>query len=95
MTWDELKNKIPVGTILSGKVLKHEYYGVYVDLGYEYLGLISIINFSIDFGKKIDELLPINSEIEVKVVSFKDNGCQIRLMPISTKYQRGSVCTTD
>ncbi len=79
LTWDGLKKTLKAGEIVSGKIFRHEPYGVLADIGYEYHGLIQINDFKDDGVMKPELYLPIGSEIKAKILGFKDSGCQVWL----------------
>jgi len=58
-------------------ILKHEPYGVIVDFGYEYSGIIQITDFKDDGIMTSAEYPPIGTKIKAKVLGFKDHGFQI------------------
>jgi ribosomal protein S1 len=79
ITWGRLKTELGVGEKLTGTVIRHEPYGVFVDIGYEYDGLIQITDFK-DEGVMTPEEYPvIGSKISAVVLGFKDYGCQVWL----------------
>jgi ribosomal protein S1 len=79
LTWDELKETLEVGAIIVGTILRHEPYGVFVDIGYEYDGLIQITDFK-DEGVMTPELYPpVGTEVRAKILGFKDHGHQVWL----------------
>lgn len=79
LTWDELKDTLEVGTFIVGTILRHEPYGVFVNIGYEYDGLIQITDFK-DEGIMTPELYPtVGSEVRAKILGFKDHSCQVWL----------------
>jgi ribosomal protein S1 len=79
ISWDKLKESLKVGEQITGTVKRHEQYGVFVDIGYEFDGLIQITDFK-DEGIMTQEEYPIiGSKIRAAVLGFKDHGCQIWL----------------
>ena len=79
LTWDELKRTLEVGTIIVGTITRHEPYGVFVNIGYEYDGLIQITEFK-DEGVITPEFYPpIGTEVRAQILEFKDHGCQVWL----------------
>ncbi len=79
LSWEELKKTLVVGDVLMGTILKHEPYGVFVDLGYGYDGIIQITDFK-DEGVMLPEEYPeIGKEIKAAILGFKDHGNQIWL----------------
>lgn len=77
--WHELKKALPVGAIVMGSVSRHEAFGVFVDIGYGYDGLIQITDFKDEGRMSADEFPEIGSVIRAKVLGFKDHGHQIWL----------------
>lgn len=79
ISWEELKNNLNVGDVVIDTILKHESYGVFVDLGYEYDGIIQITDFK-DEGVMLTEEYPeIGKEVKAVILGFKDYGQQIWL----------------
>ena len=79
LTWEELKNILEVGTIITGTIIRHEPYGAFVDIGYDYDGLIQITDFK-DEGVMTPEEYPmVGEKVQVKILGFKDHGCQVWL----------------
>lgn len=80
LSWDKLKGgMLEVGDIITGTILRHEPYGVLVDIGYTYEGLIQITDFKDEGIMTPEEYPSIGSEIRVAVLGFKEHGCQIWL----------------
>jgi ribosomal protein S1 len=48
--WNAFVSEHPVGTVMSGRVIRHEEYGYFLDIGEPFLGLVDIINMK-DQGK--------------------------------------------
>lgn len=65
---------IEVGTKLSGKVSGITNFGAFVDLGEGKTGLVHISEVSNSFVKDINDVLKVNDEVEVKVMSVGDDG---------------------
>ena len=79
ITWNELKQKLNIGSVISGTILRHEPYGVFVDIGYPYEGLIQITDFK-DEGKMTPkDYPPVGSIARTVVLGFKDRWCQVWL----------------
>lgn len=79
VTWDELKRKLSVGSVITGTVSRHEPYGVFVDIGYPYEGLIQITDFK-DEGVMVPEDYPlVGSMVRAVVLGFKEYGYQVWL----------------
>ena len=79
VTWDELKSILSVGEKIRGTISQHEPYGVFVNIGYGYDGLIQITDFK-DNGVMTPEEYPaIGEEIQAVILGFKDPGHQVWL----------------
>lgn len=79
MSWEELKAVLKVDDVVSGVVLKHEAFGVFVDIGCKFDGLIEIIAFR-DEGVMTPEMYPaIGTKVRAKVLGFRDSNNQIWL----------------
>lgn len=72
-------NTPKVGSIIVGKVLRHEPYGIFLDIGYEHEGLIQITDFKDEGTMKTSEYPVIDDEVRAVVLGFKDHGCQVWL----------------
>jgi small subunit ribosomal protein S1 len=79
ITWDELKDTLKIGELVAGTVLRHEPFGVFVDVGYGYDGLIQITDFKDEGVMTPDEYPAIGKKIQAVVLGFKDRGRQIWL----------------
>lgn len=79
MTWEELKNTLEVGTLIVGTITRHKPYGVFVDIGYEYDGLIQITDFKDEGVMTPEEYPAIGEQVQAKILGFKDHGCQVWL----------------
>lgn len=82
MTWDEVKSQLKPYDFVEGTVLRHEQYGVFVDIGCSFLGLLSVTDFldSTDGGGKVEvEYPPVGAVIKVVVLGFRDTNQQIFL----------------
>lgn len=88
LTWDELKNTLKVGSLIVGVIIRHEPYGVLVNIGYEYDGLIQITDF-LDEGIMTPERYPpIATKVNLAILGFKDHGCQVWLGIKPSQLQR-------
>jgi len=83
-SWEKLKSKLNIGTVVTGVVTKHEPYGVYVNIGYSFDGLIQITDFKSHGVMTTAEYPPINSEIKAKVLGYKEVGKKIWLGIVET-----------
>jgi ribosomal protein S1 len=71
--WEQVKLKYKIGQVLQGKVLRHEPYGVFLDIGEaEIKGLIRIPDF-LDDGAMGEEMYPeIGSQVTAVVIGYND-----------------------
>ncbi len=78
-SWEELKAVLNVGDEVSGVVLKHEAFGVFVDIGCGFDGLIEIIAFR-DEGIMTPDMFPaVGAQVKAKVLGFRESNNQIWL----------------
>ncbi len=57
-TWYSIKAKYPIGTFMRGKVIQHQPFGVFLDIGEPGVkGLIRIIDF-VDVGEMREDMYP-------------------------------------
>ncbi len=78
-TWEELKRAIKVGDRITGNVLRHEAFGVIVDIDHGYDGLIQITDFEDTGVMTPEEYPPIGAEVQAVVLGFKEHGRQVWL----------------
>ena len=79
-SWDEIKDSLKVGTKVTGIVIKHRPYGIFVELpGIKFKGLVSITNFSDEGRMTPSEYPKIGSSVDAIVLAFKETGKQIWL----------------
>jgi len=77
--WRDAKRQLPVGSIVEGRVLRHEAYGLFVDIGLECEGLIQIVDISDDRPVTPDDYPPLGALVVARVLGFKENGRQVWL----------------
>jgi ribosomal protein S1 len=78
--WAEIKESLPVGSIVSCVVTRHAPFGVFAEIsGVPFDGLIQITDFK-DAGRMTPVEFPsIGSNLEAAVLGFKETGRQIWL----------------
>jgi len=86
-TWEDLKATLEVGSRITGTVTRHEQYGVFLDIGYEYDGLIQITDFKDEGTMTPGEFPAIGDEVEAVVLGFKELGHQVWLSVRQSKLQ--------
>jgi ribosomal protein S1 len=71
--WELIKSKYKIGQVLQGKVLRHEPYGVFLDIGEaEVKGLIRIPDF-LDDGAMNEAMYPeIGGQVTGVVIGYND-----------------------
>ncbi len=79
-SWNTLKKELQIGEIISGKVFKVEPYGVYIDIGKDFYGIvlapyISNNRITIEDYPKIGEIVTgliihFSEEIDPKKIEF-------------------------
>jgi ribosomal protein S1 len=79
ISWSTLKKIMTIGEIVKGQVTRHAPYGVFVDLGIPFEGLIQITDFKDQGIMSPQEYPPVGQEIEAVVLGFKEFGHQIWL----------------
>lgn len=79
ISWDNLKKLLQVGQIIEGVVLQHEPFGIFVDLGYDYQGVVQITDFKDSGVMTPDQYPDIGQSITAVVLGFKESGQQIWL----------------
>ncbi len=75
LDWDEIKT----GQVLTGKVVKIERFGAFVDLGTERPGMIHISELATHRVEEVTEIVKLGEEVEVKVLGVDPRKKQIKL----------------
>ena len=80
MEWAKLKTELKIGQIIEGKVLAHWPFGIFVDIGRPFVGLVEIVNFK-ERGERMSptEYPALGSAIKCVVMQFADHNFQVRL----------------
>jgi small subunit ribosomal protein S1 len=76
------------GTIVTGKVERHEKFGVFVFLSPGRTGLMPLSETGLDRGADVVKAFPIGSEVEVAVTESDASGRRIRLSKNAVAQQR-------
>lgn len=79
ISWNHLKNLLHVGQIVEGIVLQHEPFGIFVDVGYAYKGIVQITDFKDSGVMTSDEYPDIGQRVSAVILGFKESGQQIWL----------------
>ena len=79
--WNSLKERLHIGDIVNGVVVHRERFGVFVDLGEEFIGLLEIPSMIYPEGAPRDtDVRPeIGVKLELKILHFHDRARQIIL----------------
>lgn len=78
--WDEIKQSLPVGALVTCIVTRHEPYGTFVRIaGVPFDGLVQITDFKDEGRMTEEEFPPVGSTITAVVLGFKETGNQIWL----------------
>lgn len=73
--WGELAE----GNVYTGKVVRHENFGAFVDIGAEKEGLVHISEISHDYIRHPSQAVSVGEEVEVKVLSYSRKKRRINL----------------
>jgi ribosomal protein S1 len=78
-TWDEVKERLPVGTEVTGRVVAVRPFGVFVDLGVGFSGLLEVPNMAGE-GRKTEADYPqVGQVVTANVLWHRDTNQQICL----------------
>ena len=79
--WSHFRSQFTLGQRISGKVIREEPFGVLLDIGGQFLGLLEIMNIAAPEG--VDPKLATNPRtgeiVTARIVQFCDQNKQIRL----------------
>jgi ribosomal protein S1 len=75
LDWDDIRP----GMVMTGKVVKIERFGAFVELGAERPGLIHISELATYRVEDVTEIVKLNQEVEVKVLAVDPRKKQIKL----------------
>lgn len=75
LEWREMKKDM----VVTGKVVRLERFGAFVDIGAERPGLIHISELTHDYIRSVDEVLKEGDEVEVKILDVDRKKKQIKL----------------
>lgn len=75
VTW----NEVSVDQIYTGKVVRVERYGAFVDIGAERPGLVRIKELSDDYVDSTSDVVEVGDEVEVKIINIDPRKRQIDL----------------
>ena len=75
LEWREIKK----GMVLTGKVVRLEKFGAFIEVGAERPGLAHISELTHDYIRKPEDAVNVGDEVEVKVIDFNRRKKQIKL----------------
>ena len=78
-TWEEVKQQYPVGSIIEGTVVSVVPYGVWIDLGVGFPGLLLIPDAGLGRGQQTYGHFQPGDAITTKVILFNDERLTVRL----------------
>lgn len=73
--WNDIKS----GAVLTGKVVRVEKFGAFVDVGAERPGRIHVSELSVEYVKNPEDVVKVGDEVQVKVLSVNPRKRQIDL----------------
>jgi len=80
LSWNEIKDFLPLGTKLRGVVTKHFNFGIFIVLPeIKFMGLVELGDFKDEGFMTREEYPAVGSSVDVAVIGFKEAGQQIRL----------------
>ncbi len=75
VNWDDLRE----GAVLTGKVIRIEKFGVFVDVGAERPGMVHVSELADGFVKSPSDLVKVDQEVQVRVLKINRKKRQIDL----------------
>lgn len=81
VAWDRLKKTVPVGSEVSGRVVGCAPFGVFVDLGIGFLGLLELPEFAdaVVRSRGQDSFPSVGDSIAARVLQHIEGNQQLRL----------------
>jgi ribosomal protein S1 len=77
--WDAVKKRLPLGTVMEGEVAEIVPYGVWVDLGIGFPGLLMATEAGLQPGQQPFECFEIGQSLTSKVLWYNDERQQLTL----------------
>jgi len=79
LTWDEVKARVPVRSVVEGIVTAVPHYGVRLDLGVGFAGLMLIPEAGLEKGQRLDDHYRPGQRVTAYVLWHNDKEQQIWL----------------
>ena len=80
LTWENVRDKLPVGTRIQGRVTQHWPFGVFVEIPrIPFQGLVQLTDFRDEGRMTPDQYPEVGSLVDAVVLGFKETGKQIWL----------------
>ncbi|HAA14411.1 MAG TPA: hypothetical protein DCE41_23110 [Cytophagales bacterium] len=79
--WEKFKNKYPLDTTVTGKIVHKAPFGVFLDIGEQFLALLEIIAIK-DLDYRLyteDKIFKIEEEVSGYVVGFRQENQQLAI----------------
>jgi len=85
--WEQLKQRLPLGRVLTGRVVIRTPFGVFYDAGQQFPVLINVPEFQKPEGYMVfpNDYPALNSEMSGILVAFDDICYQLRVINSSTR----------
>jgi small subunit ribosomal protein S1 len=77
--WNEAKWNHPQGRSVDGTVTRVEPYGVWIDLGIGFVGLLLVTEMAGDGPKQLDDYPQVGSTVTATVIGYNDERTQFVL----------------
>ncbi|WP_035563618.1 hypothetical protein [Hymenobacter sp. IS2118] len=78
IVWEQLKENLSFGTVLTGKIFVRTPFGVFFDSGHGFPVLMNVPEFAKGYMKFPDDYPELDSEIGGQLVGFDDSNRQLR-----------------
>jgi small subunit ribosomal protein S1 len=87
-TWENVKRRYPIGSVVEGTVVKVAPFGVFVDLGVGFEGLLLVPEMAGDTRKQIKDYPQVGQRVAATVIWHNDPKQQFSLSQ-RAKYTPG------
>ncbi|BDD13094.1 hypothetical protein FUAX_55260 (plasmid) [Fulvitalea axinellae] len=73
LKWERFCGRLRVGDRVTGRVFKHEPYGVYVDIGEDFYGIVLVPMIRKEPRIRVEEYPAIGSSVTAVILAFSPN----------------------